>query len=92
MHRRYRAASPITSAMIQVLSAFPPQWRQTVTFDNGTEFARPHQFHALGIETFFCDTHTPAEILSNQVLNLKCESTFPLPGESRGVAAANVAL
>ena len=39
--------------------ALPPEWRQTVTFDNGTEFARHHQLHALGIQTFFCDTHSP---------------------------------
>ena len=37
----------------------PPEWCQTVTFDNGTEFARHHQLHDLGIETFFCDTHWP---------------------------------
>ena len=121
-----KAASPIASIMTQVLGAFPPQWRRTVTFDNGTEFSRHHQLHDLGVETFFCDTHspwqkggvenaigrmrrtlprktdlaelsddrfvlllqaynntprkclgyrTPAEIFSNQVLHLKCEST-----------------
>src|SRR5690606_35117681 len=37
----------------------PPAWRQTVTFDNGTEFARHHELHALGLATFFCDTHAP---------------------------------
>ena len=37
----------------------PAPWRQTVTFDNGTEFARHHEFHALGLETFCCDTHAP---------------------------------
>ena len=113
-----------------------------MAFDNGTEFARHHRLHALGVQTFFCDTHvrlaegrrgerhrahaptlprktdlaelpddrldqlvrsynntprkclgcyTPAEILSdystnsehftNQVLHLKCESSFPLSRE-----------
>ena len=33
--------------------------RRTVTFDNGTEFAQHYQLHALGMETFFCDTHSP---------------------------------
>ncbi len=121
-----KASSPIANAMMEVLAPLPPAWRQTVTFDNGTEFARHCQLHALGIETFFCDTHspwqkggvenaigrmrrtlprktdlaelsddrfvqlvqaynntprkcldyrTPAEIFSNQVLHLKCEST-----------------
>ncbi len=124
-----KASRPIANAMSQVLEQLPTQWRRTVTFDNGTEFARHHQLHALGIETFFCDTHapwqkggvenaigrlrrtlprkidlaalsenrftqliqaynntprkclgykTPAEIFQNQVLHLKCESTYPL--------------
>ena len=136
LRQKGKAADPIASAMSQVLGAFPPQWRRTVAFDNGTEFARHHRLHALDIETFFCDTHspwqkggvenaigrmrrvlprkadlaeltddafdrlfanhnntprkclgyyTPAEIfarnLSQQVLHLKCESTFPLPRE-----------
>ena len=127
-----KASSPIASLMAQILGSFPAQWRQTVTFDNGTEFARHHQLHALGVETFFCDTHspwqkggvenaigrmrrtlprktdlatlsdrrfaqlvqsynntprkclgyrTPAEIFSDQVLHLKCESTFLPPQE-----------
>ena len=54
-----KAASPIASLMAQVLGAFPAQWRRTVTFDNGTEFARHHRLHELGVETFFCDTHSP---------------------------------
>jgi IS30 family transposase len=37
----------------------PAPWRQTVTFDNGTEFARHYDLHPLAIETFFCDTHSP---------------------------------
>ena len=123
-----KAADPIASAIAEVLSPFPPQLRRTITFDNGTEFARHHRLHALGIQTFFCDTHSPwqkggienaigrlrralprktdlanlsdehfsfllqaynstprkclgyyspAEIIWNQVLHLKCESTFP---------------
>ena len=54
-----KASDPIAKAMTTVLAALPPEWRQTVTFDNGTEFARHHQLHALGIQTFFCDTHSP---------------------------------
>ena len=49
-----KAASPIASAGILA----PLPWRQTITFDNGTEFARHHELHALGIETFFCDTYS----------------------------------
>ena len=54
-----KAATPIAQALARLLGPVPASWRQTVTFDNGTEFARHHQLHALGIETFFCDTHAP---------------------------------
>lgn len=54
-----KASRPIAYAMSQVLGHFPPQWRRSVTFDNGTEFALHYQLHYLGIETFFCDTHSP---------------------------------
>ena len=48
-----KAAAPIASALTRLLAPLPPPWRQTVTFDNGTEFARHHQLHAHGIQTFF---------------------------------------
>ena len=54
-----KAASPIASAMAAILAPLPTVWRQTVSFDNGTEFARHHELHALGIETFFCDNYSP---------------------------------
>jgi IS30 family transposase len=54
-----KAAGPIAGTMRDILSGLPPQWRQTVTFDNGTEFARHHELHAIGVKTFFCDTHSP---------------------------------
>jgi IS30 family transposase len=52
-------ADPIAALMERILAPFPPHWRRTVTFDNGSEFARHYRLHALGIETFFCDTHSP---------------------------------
>ena len=52
-------AAPIAKAIRDILAPLPPQWRQTVTFDNGTEFAHHYRLHDLGIETFFCDTYSP---------------------------------
>ncbi len=54
-----KAADPIAQAMRDILAPLPPQWRQTVTFDNGTEFARHYRLHELDIQTFFCDTYSP---------------------------------
>ena len=54
-----QATTPIAQALARLLGPLPAPWRQTVTFDNGTEFARHHKLHALGIATFFCDTPAP---------------------------------
>ena len=54
-----KASTPIASAMARIMAPLPPEWPQTVTFDNGAEFARHYQLHDLGIQTFFCDTYSP---------------------------------
>ena len=54
-----KEAHPIANSMSSILCPLPPQWRQSITFDNGTEFAQHHQLHALGFQTFFCDTYSP---------------------------------
>ena len=45
--------------IVAILAPLPTVWRQTVSSDNGTEFTRHHELHALGIETFFCDNYSP---------------------------------
>ena len=52
-------AEPVAKSMHEILAPLPPAWRQTVTFDNGTEFARHYDLHDLNIQTFFCDTYSP---------------------------------
>ena len=54
-----KAASGVADAIYQLLAPFPQQWRQSVTFDNGTEFAHHYQLHRLGTQTFFCDPRSP---------------------------------
>ena len=42
------------------LRKLPQPMRKTISFDNGTEFAEHHRLHnALGVQTFFCDPHSP---------------------------------
>ena len=54
-----KASAPIARAMASILAPLPTACRQTITFDNGTEFACHHELHALGMETFFCNTRSP---------------------------------
>lgn len=53
-------AEPTAAALADILRPMPAALRRTITFDNGTEFARHFQLtRQLGIQTYFCDTRSP---------------------------------
>jgi IS30 family transposase len=54
-----KRAEPVVDALAAALEPLPPACRKTVTFDNGTEFARHYELAAIGIQTYFCDPHAP---------------------------------
>ena len=54
-----KAADPIAHHLYDVFARLPARLRRTITFDNGTEFARHRLLHELGLLTFFCDPHAP---------------------------------
>jgi IS30 family transposase len=54
-----RRAEPTAQALDSLLRPIPQSLRTTLTVDNGTEFAQHYRLHQLGIDTFFCDPHSP---------------------------------
>ena len=54
-----KAARGVARHLVRLFGALPVQLRRTVTFDNGTEFARHTALHRLSIATFFCDRYSP---------------------------------
>jgi IS30 family transposase len=55
-----KAAAPIATLIAQLLGPLPPPLRRSITFDNGTEFARHLDLKAaLGLDAFFCDPYAP---------------------------------
>src|SRR5580698_328756 len=55
-----RKAAPTEAQLRNWLSRLPPQLRRTLTQDNGTEFANHYKLRdALGINTYFCNPHSP---------------------------------
>jgi IS30 family transposase len=55
-----KGAAPVARHIESLLAPLPPRLRQTITFDNGTEFALHHRLRQpLGIQTFFCDPYAP---------------------------------
>jgi IS30 family transposase len=54
-----KAAHGVARHLVNLFGLMPEPLRQTVTFDNGTEFARHRALHSLAIATFFCDPYAP---------------------------------
>jgi len=54
-----KQAELVGQTLSTILAHLPQPLRQTVTFDNGTEFARHYELNTLGTRTFFCDAHAP---------------------------------
>jgi len=55
-----KKAKTTADQLIAWLEPLDPAHRQTMTFDNGTEFAEHFRLNQqLGVQTFFCDTHSP---------------------------------
>lgn len=55
-----RKATPTARTIARQLRKLPQSLRQTISFDNGTEFAEHYRLHrSLGVQTFFCDPHSP---------------------------------
>lgn len=57
---RDKKAANIANTICKKLAKLPKQLRQTLTFDNGTEFAHHTQIRQkLGIQTYFCHPRKP---------------------------------
>jgi len=55
-----KAAQPVAENLLRLLQPLPPALRQSLTLDNGTEFAAHYLLtQRLGLPTFFCDAHKP---------------------------------
>lgn len=55
-----KAAAPVARHLLGQFEPLPSLLRQSLTFDNGTEFALHHQLNRqLGMATYFCDPHAP---------------------------------
>jgi len=58
--RPTKEAAGVAKAIQSLLAPLPQSLRQSITFDNGTEFAEHHVLRrTLGIETYFCDPYKP---------------------------------
>lgn len=54
-----KAADRVAQRLVSLFAAMPAHLRRTITFDNGTEFARHRRLHDVAMQTYFCDPHAP---------------------------------
>ena len=54
-----KTSALIADCLQSLFILMPPPMRQSVTFDNGSEFTQHSRLHAIALNTFFCDTHSP---------------------------------
>ncbi|KWV58271.1 hypothetical protein AS156_36365 [Bradyrhizobium macuxiense] len=54
-----KVARGVARHLVRFFANMTQELRQTVTFNNGTEFVGHLALHRLSIETFFCDPHAP---------------------------------
>jgi IS30 family transposase len=55
-----RKAALTAKTIARQLGRLPKAIRKSISFDNGNEFAEHHRLHhSLGVQTFFCDPHSP---------------------------------
>jgi transposase, IS30 family len=58
--QQHLKADDVASSLINTLEPLSPELRQSITFDNGTEFYRHrHLENQLGLQTYFCDPRSP---------------------------------
>ena len=73
-----KSAEPIAEQIIRLLSHLPPQARQSITYDNGLEFAAHEQVkQTLEAQTYFCDPYKSYQKGAVEQVNLWLRERLP---------------
>ena len=64
-----RDAASVADAIIEHMSALPPWFTQTLTWDRGHELAQHQRITATGIQVYFADPYSPWQRGSNENIN-----------------------
>jgi IS30 family transposase len=73
-----RDADTVRDALSSAIATLPERLRESLTWDQGSEMARHHEFTvATGVPVYFCDPHSPWQRGSNENTNGLLRQYFP---------------
>lgn len=86
-------ARPIAEAQTRLLASLPERIRQTLTLDNGTEFAATHQVEQqTGIHAYYCDNAKPWQKGGVENLNGRLRRYLPRKMDVSGITPSEIEL
>jgi IS30 family transposase len=85
-----KQATPIADQLISWFDPMPDSARQSLTQDNGPEFAQHYRLNTFGIKTYFCHPHHPWQKGSVENMNGRIRRYIPLGTDPNSFSNANL--
>ena len=81
----------VVSGIAKTLIALPPKMRQSMSMDQGKEFALYQRLESnLGMKVYFCDTHSPWQKGANENFNGRLRHFFPKKSDISSVSQSDL--
>ena len=81
----------VVSGIAKTLIVLPPKMRQSMSMDQGKEFALYQRLESnLGMKVYFCDTHSPWQKGANENFNGRLRHFFPKKSDISSVSQSDL--
>ena len=74
---RCKKTLTVTTEFLKKIELIPKELRKSLTLDNGKEFTGHTAFNLLGLQTYFCDAHSPGQKPLVEKMNSMIHRIYP---------------